>query len=323
MVLVFHKLGDSVFTIPALRLLKQVYDKPITILCFEGTESIFQIGLQGYVIIPINKKYFIFWERFATTGVRRTLARLKPSTIIDLTGVMTTASLIFSSRAEYIYGFNRQHFKGIYDKFMEFELDSHSMDIYLNTVKKIFNVDEGTGIRIFPYTRKSKIKVGIHPFAGWAAKEWNLYKFIELSIYLRKEIEVEIIIHKENLLSKYEDVLSANSIKIIYTPTTESLINEIKSLSLLISNDTGPIQIASLLGVSTFSIYGPTNPTFHLPYGSNHYYVQHLIQCSPKKEERQCFTFGGRYGCPSFKCMDQLSAEKVFQKVNEVLKKIV
>lgn len=322
-VLVFHKLGDSVFTIPALKLIQKVYNKPITILCFKGTESIFQMGLQGYNVIPIDKKYFIFWERLATTSVRRALSNLKPGTIIDLTGVMTTASLIYNSRAEFIYGFNRKHFKGIYDRFTEFECNSHSMDIYMNSVKKIYDIDEETDMRIFPYKLQSKIKIGIHPFAGWAAKEWNLDKFIELSIYLRKQREVEIIIHQQNLLSEYENVLGANGIKIVYTPTTESLINEIKSLSLLISNDTGPIQIASLLGISTFSIYGPTNPTFHLPYGPNHYYVQHLIECSPKKGERQCYTFGGRYGCPSFKCMDELSTEKVIQKVDEALKKII
>jgi heptosyltransferase-2 len=88
----------------------------------------------------------------------------------------------------------------------------------------------------------------------------------------------------------------------------------------MISNDSGPLYIASLMGKPTFTIYGPTNPLFHLPLGSKHNYIRHLISCSPAETEKYCFTNAGRDGCPSFECMNQLKVDEVYENWKLLLK---
>jgi ADP-heptose:LPS heptosyltransferase len=69
------------------------------------------------------------------------------------------------------------------------------------------------------------------------------------------------------------------------------------------------------LGKATFTIYGPSNPPFTLPNGSTHGYYQKKLKCSPIATENLCFTDGGRYGCPSFECMNGLSVDEVLNSI--------
>ncbi len=48
---------------------------------------------------------------------------------------------------------------------------------------------------------------------------------------------------------------------------------------LFISGDSGPLHIASGLGVKTVGIYGSTNPENVSPYGQNGYVVEPMIEC--------------------------------------------
>ena len=63
------------------------------------------------------------------------------------------------------------------------------------------------------------------------------------------------------------------------------LISNIKKCSLIIGNDSGVIQIAASIGKPTFTIYGPTNPKFHLPLDNEKYnrFSQHKINCTQVK----------------------------------------
>ena len=103
------------------------------------------------------------------------------------------------------------------------------------------------------------------------------------------------------------------------TKNIDDLISIIAGSSIFISNDSGPLQIAALLGKPTFTIYGPTNPEYHLPFGNHHRFIQKIIECSPPKGEKFCFTNAGRDGCPSFECMNLLSVEEVLPQVMDFI----
>lgn len=61
----------------------------------------------------------------------------------------------------------------------------------------------------------------------------------------------------------------------------EMLICLIRRLSLLVTNDSGPLHLADALGIQTVSIWGPTRPDIYGPRGSRHRYVYTEIFCSP------------------------------------------
>ena len=76
------------------------------------------------------------------------------------------------------------------------------------------------------------------------------------------------------------------------------------------------------MGKPVFTIYGPTNPSYHQPKSGLSGYIKKEIVCSPKVNEKLCFTDGGRKGCPSFECMKQLSIEEVFFALTDFMNNI-
>ena len=96
---------------------------------------------------------------------------------------------------------------------------------------------------------------------------------------------------------------------------TVKSIKEIKKSFILIGNDSGPVNIARLLGIPTFTIFGPTNPGYHLPDDKKHKFIQGKVKCIPSESEKYCYTNAGRNGCPSFECMHSLEINTVFEKI--------
>ena len=311
-VISIHKLGDTIFTFDAINSIKNFYGDDIYIICNVETEPIYELMHNKKYLLSIPKEYFHFGDRYLDKRARKLLRMLKPKVIIDLTGVMTSASLIFNSRARQIIGFNRKIFRSIYSNFSEFNLGSHSREIYTNAIQEIIPVVEHNYTTIS--TRDSD-RILIAPFAGWNSKEWSLMKFIELAEKLKEKYDVCFIFDNRKLEEDIISYLNDKKIKFLNTRTVKELINEIKDCKILIGNDSGPVQIAALLGKYTFSIYGPTNPKFHLPKGNRHFYIQKSLPCTPKADERLCFTDGGKDGCPSFECLGILTVDEVYNSI--------
>ena len=313
-----HKLGDSIFTFEAINSIKRYYNTDVFIICHYNAKDIYALVHPEKLIFPIQKESFHFNDRYLSSTARKLLSELNPEIIIDLTGVMTSASLIFNSNAKKIIGMNRKIFRSIYDHFVEVNTNLISKDIYNNAIKEL--------IPIIPFETLNKeinlevSNILIAPFAGWKSKEWGLGKFIRLAEKLKDNFDVEIVFDNTPISNEIIDYLKINGIKFSSTPSTKELIEKINMSDLVIGNDSGPVQIAAFLGKKTFSIYGPTNPEFHKPRGEQNYYIQKQLLCSPKKNERLCFTDGGKLGCPSFECLNLLSVDEVYSYLkSEVL----
>ncbi|AFH49786.1 ADP-heptose:LPS heptosyltransferase [Ignavibacterium album JCM 16511] len=318
-VISLHKLGDSIFTFDAINSIKNFYGENVFIICNEDSLPIYELIHKREYLIPIPKKYFHFGDRYSDSRARKLLRSLKPKIIIDLTGVMTSASLIFNSRAKTIIGFNRRIFKGIYNNFKEFQLGNHSKEIYTNAIKEIIPIRKFEG---YIQSKVNSDRILIAPFAGWISKEWSIVKFIELAERLKDNFNICLIFDDRRFNEKVIKYLNDKKINYVKISSVSDLINEIRDCRLLIGNDSGPVQIAAILGKYTFSIYGPTNPKFHLPEGEKHFFIQKTLPCSPKGHERLCFTDGGKDGCPAFECMNNLIVDEVYEKSIQIIKSL-
>ena len=314
-VISLHKIGDTVFTIPAVREIQKYYGKKIIIVCSPEVVPIYKLGLSDLEFCELDHRSFYFHDRIASHKARKKLRLTKPQIIFDLTGVMTSATLIFNSRAKEIIGMNREQFKTIYEYYTPIRRTPHLIDRYLDVIATVISNIKREEIKNFPLGINRVGPILIHPFGGWKAKEWNLNKFVELAIKLNLEYNV-CLIAPENTIS--QDIISfllQEKVDVIQTQSIQDLIKEIEQCSALIGNDSGPLYIASLLGKPTFTIYGPTNSGFSHPFGEHHNYISKTIKCSPQKNEQYCFTTGGQSGCPAFQCMNLLKFEDVFNNV--------
>jgi ADP-heptose:LPS heptosyltransferase len=314
-----NRLGDTVFTIPAINVILKEYHQSykIFILSYPDSKGILELKYDASMIKSINKTNFFLNRRIADKTARNALSNLKPEMIFDLTGNILSASLIYSSRAAKIYGTNQKYYKNIYNKFTPLRTIPHLIDLYLDVPQLCIKFQRNNLL----YENKIKInrkgEILIHPFALRAAKEWNLSKYIKLAESLSKDFKVKLIIPSDYVESYTFQECEKLNIPVITTPDISILIKSIRGSALYISNDTGPLYIANLLGVPTFTIYGPTNPDFSFPFGNFHRYIRKLISCSPT-EGQYCFTQGGIY-CPDYVCMNSLTVEEVLAQVNNFI----
>ncbi len=321
LVIVLHRLGDCIFTLSAIKQIINHYKTNIVIVCFPETTDIFKISLKDVEFLELKHSDFYLANRFASSSARVLLRKLKPSTIFDLTGSVTSASLIFNSNASKIIGTNESYYKRIYDHYVPLRTEPHVMDIYLDAIKPVINVNKNIRLN----NDQQEIRgayIGIHPFAGWKAKEWSLRKFILLAEHLSKKFTVKLVTPPQKISYDVLCYLKEKRIEVVETKTTKQLIEFISGAFLFIGNDSGPVHIANLLGIPTFTIYGPTNPTYHAPTEGINQFIIKQLKCSPKVNEKVCFTNGGRNGCPSFECVESLNLDAVKFNINDLLKKI-
>jgi ADP-heptose:LPS heptosyltransferase len=317
-----RKLGDAVFTIPAIKEIQKKQNGKLFLICFPETEPIYHTALSNIDIITLGHDSFYLKDRVAKTSARRLIVKINPGTIIDLTGVITSATLIYDSKAEKIIGTNEKYFHAIYSEFIINPGNIHMVDQYLNIVQKYFNIEVNSDSKEFECKIKTDGYILIHPFAGWKAKEWNFPKFVSLAKHISNEYNCLIVVPAGYLTAQMHNDIKNAGLKIIETKDTDELISVLNDCSVFISNDSGPIQIAAMLGKPTFTIYGPTNPEYHIPFGNHHTYIQKIIECSPKTGEKFCFTDAGRDGCPSFECMNQLSVYEVELQIMDFIVKL-
>ncbi|MHB1688791.1 MAG: glycosyltransferase family 9 protein [Ignavibacteriaceae bacterium] len=321
LIISLNKLGDTVFTIPAINAIKNKFDQPLTIVCYEESKLIYEAIFNDFQFVVLSNNDFYFDGRIANSKSRRKIKNINAGIIIDLTFSIKSSSLIFNNRAKKIVGSNDKYFNKIYTDFIQQRKSPHLIDIYLDVAKRIVEINNEIELKEYKIILNKNGYILIHPFAGWKAKEWNLNKYIELAQSLNKVYDCKIIIPKECIEQDILSGLKSLSISFLISNGINDLIDAVKNCSVIIGNDSSAIYIANLLGKPTFTIYGPTNPRFSLPFGELHDFIQKEIKCSPEFGKQYCFTDAGRK-CPSFECMNLLSLEEVNQKVNLFLDKI-
>lgn len=313
-----HKIGDSVFTIPAIKAITDSYDsQKIFLIAYTETKIIFKDLVQEQNITTLDKKEFLFHNRIATRKARKIIDDIKPKIIIDLTGSITSASLIYKSSAYKIFGMNEKYFKSIYSDFTEIRKKPHLIERYCEVAELFLNKKVDRNSFEYPIKFQKDGAILVHPFAGWTAKEWGLKRYINLTERLIKNYDASLIFQNGEIKNEIIDYLIVNNVKFIQTNSLEELISEIKKCSLFIGNDSGPLYLASYLGKPTFTIYGPTNPDYSKPFGNFHQQIKKSLKCSPT-ENQYCELEAGR-NCPSNECMFLLNGDIVTTKILEFI----
>ena len=93
----------------------------------------------------------------------------------------------------------------------------------------------------------------------------------------------------------------------------------LKRANLLISGDSGPIHMATALGVPIIGIYGPTNPSLSGPVSPDTTVLRSTIWCSP------CYNMKDPADCRFYttQCMKNITPTQVFEVVHDKLGAII
>jgi heptosyltransferase II len=158
-------------------------------------------------------------------------------------------------------------------------------------------------------------KVGLCPGAEYGpAKRWLPERFAEVALAIAGQRPVQWILFGTAADSEtgaaIESALGAHCTNRIGRTTLDQLTDELGECALLLTNDTGTMHLATLLGVPVVAIFGSTEPRLTGPLGSGHDVIRHQVECSP------CFL----RECPiDFRCMKAVTVEEVVAAVSAQL----
>lgn len=327
-ILSFKFLGDTVFTIPAIKFIQKkfpLYD--IFIFCYGVNSKIYQLEFSKIDYIVYKKQELDLENRkfnLLFIKILKKINLLNASMLFDFTSNYKTALISYICNVERTYGFGNSTLQIFYKNF-SYKKPGSIRHLFFNL---IYLIDKSESIEPYLISKNNLSRpewgntVLFLPSAGWKSKEWGINNFINLYERIAAEYCSKIIAEPEFFPFDVIEHLDSSKINYRLTKNFDELLYEIKNCTVLISNDTGPLHIAALLGKYTFSIFGPTSSTFHLSTLNESDTVMLKLPCSPMSDEKQCFTFGGRIGCPSNECMNQLKFEFVYMKLRQFLEKI-
>jgi len=161
------------------------------------------------------------------------------------------------------------------------------------------------------------IKIGLCPGAEYGpAKRWLPERFIDVAKRVSKQCSVEWILFGTTRDITVGEQIAASlgnqCVNRIGQTTLDQLVGELRECRLLVTNDTGTMHLAALLGVPIVAIFGSTEPRLTGPLGNGHMVLRHHVECSP------CFL----RECPiDFRCMKAVSIEEVADAALSLLRR--
>jgi heptosyltransferase II len=164
---------------------------------------------------------------------------------------------------------------------------------------------------------RQPIKIGLCPGAEYGpAKRWLSERFAEAAEKIGAYSSVQwALFGTARDATAGEQIAAAlgdHCLNRIGQTTLDQLIDELRQCRLLLTNDTGTMHLAALLGVPVVAIFGSTEPRLTGPLGDGHIILRHHVECSP------CFL----RECPiDFRCMKAVSTQEVADAVLSILEK--
>jgi heptosyltransferase-1 len=156
--------------------------------------------------------------------------------------------------------------------------------------------------------------IAIHPGTSQKAvfKRWMPDQYSQLADRLIREVNATVLFTwGDGEFEWVEGIRKEMREPSLLGPKTDSLtqLGEVyRHCDLYIGGDTGPMHVASLMGIPAVVIYGPTDPIENEPFG-HHIKVRKEVGCNP------CH----RYACKELVCIKAISADDVFKATKEIL----
>ncbi len=321
-------LGDVVHSLPFLNAMKR---------CFPTAEIHWVIakGLEGLLeghpmidkLIIINKD---LWKNISKAGntlkeileLYKQLRHEKYDLVVDLQGLLRSGLITGATHAPLRIGFSeaREGSRFFYTNIVRGNRDIHAVDRYMK-IAEALGCDAHDMVFSFPLSDNAGNETGklanlgpyavLVPGARWKTKIWPAKSFGKVASMLPLR---SVIIGASTDRALADEVVSHSGGKAVSMAGETSLreLTEImRAAEVVITNDSGPMHIATALNVPVVAIFGPTSPVKTGPYGKGHVVLQSQTDCVP------CF----KRECSDIRCMKEITPDTVYQEVLGILRR--
>ena len=302
-------LGDAVMTTPAIENIVKTY--PDCELIIFGSF----VSTKLFLNHPNVKKIIIDNSRKEGNRYLNLFKYAKDAGKIDIAFSFrknfTTKFLMFFIDAKKKYIYKR------YDK----ELNTHQVIRYNDFINKSLDLNTKPD-KLKIYTKgqiknKEKPIFGINPGATYgSAKRWYPEEFAKVAIELSSKFDIKIFggPGETDIASDIENSLKSAGItnyeNLAGKTSVEELIENISTLDLFITNDSGPMHLVAAFNVPTIAIFGPTRHIeTHQWMNDKEMLIRHEMDCAP------CM----KRSCPlkHHECMKNIKADEVIERLKK------
>lgn len=339
--------GDVIRTLPAIKALKE-HDPSTHIawVVEEPSKTLLESQPEIDEVIVVPRKRWTDGMRspiriWGTIGeLRRFVRQLrnrKFDIVFDFHGLLKSGLLSYLSGAPKRVGFDRRWSK-------EWNVLFSNVRVRLpeEKIRKINRFEQNvallrgvgievkgvtTGLHIPPEDREyiesffknlataiRKPLIAIHPGTSHKTryKRWMADRYAQLSDRLIRDLDATVLFTwGPDELDWVKEIQKMMRDPSILGPQTESLtqLGEVfRRCDLYVGGDTGPMHIASMMGVPVVAIFGPTYPTVNAPFG-RHRMVRKEVGCNPCRNR----------SCEELACLKAIAVDDVFLGAKELL----
>lgn len=344
-------IGDVLFTTPVIRAIKNKYpDCEIYYWCNSKVKDLFIHDPKITKIFAVSRGDL---KRIASTSkfeailtvfnLIKDIKKEKFDALIDfsldyrygllalIAGIKHRLGLDYQKRGIFltqkitIDGYSQQHMAEHYFRLAELlgiKGKPQKLELHVTEEHKIQNniLLSQAGIK------EGDLLIGIAPGAGasWGEKamlkHWPAMKYAKVADKLIEKFNAKILIlgdsFEKPITDKVRATMKHKPIDLAGRTTLGEMIGLINSLKLLITNDGGPLHIATALGVKTVSIFGPVDERVYGPFPSSemHIVIKKDIACRP------CYkNFRMSFCEKSKQCIDTIEIQEVFEAAEKQL----
>lgn len=156
------------------------------------------------------------------------------------------------------------------------------------------------------------------PGSGWPGKNWPIERFAELADWLVDQYSAVIVLvgsRAERALGiSMRQRMKSSPVDLIGRTRWGEMAAVLQRGRILITNDSAPLHLASALGISSVSLFGPSIPGKWAPRGSQHRYLHHPVSCS------ECWSWHSRASCyRDNACMKAIGLDEVKDAVRSLV----
>ena len=312
-------LGDSVISVPAVRAIKRGRpDAHVTVAAPEKLTAVWKLVPEVDEVLPLPAS--------SPFAVARLLKRQDPFDVAVLfPNSLRSALEVRLAGIPRRVGFAGHNRSWLLNQVVPDVLRNgpfrHQVHDYLQIARNLGA--EIDGDLMPPSVARSGVNVSAQPLVGLCpgaeygpAKRWLPERFAEVAARVSDERGAKWVLFgiKADAASGkvIADALGDRCINRIGETTVEQLTNELRECQALLTNDTGTMHLATLLGVPTVAVFGSTEHRLTGPLGDGNIVVRHHVECSP------CFL----RKCPiDFRCMHAVGTDEVVARLLELLGK--
>ncbi len=164
--------------------------------------------------------------------------------------------------------------------------------------------------------RETHPLVVIHPFAGWEYRRWPLSRYAVVAQEMIKRYSAWVAFigtgEESWKMQEYRKAFpQIDAIPCFESSDTGALAALLARAGLFIGNDSGPLHLASALGIPTVGLFGPASPSLTGPRTRKDTCLFHQVECSPCNQLK-CIR-------PEDPCINLITMEEVLGAVQSIL----